>query len=93
MVSDSGKNFSKEKGEILEWSNSNARQRTIRVIWTTKRNLKQFQPESSSYSNMGNRDKDKKQHSDAEATGEGLPRKSVMSTRSAGTSAIKGLLP
>ena len=31
----------------------------------------QFQPESFSYSNMGNRDKDKEQHSDAEAMGEG----------------------
>ena len=69
MVSDSGKNF-QEKREILQWSNSKARQRTVRVIWTTKRTLKQFQPESPSSSNMGNKDKDK-EHSDSRTMGEG----------------------
>ena len=39
-----------------------------RIIGTTKRNLKIFQPNSPHISTMGNRDKDKK-HSDAGATG------------------------
>ena len=53
MVSDSDENFSKEKGEILQWSNSKVSKRTIRVIWLTKKNLKEFQPNSLSNSNTG----------------------------------------
>ena len=36
-----------------------ARQRTVRAIWTIERNLKEFQLESPSNPNMGNKDKDK----------------------------------
>ena len=66
MVSDSGKNF-QEKREILQGLNSKARQRTVRVIWTIERNLKEFQPESSSNPNMRN-PKDKE---DSGTMGEG----------------------
>ena len=67
MASDIGKNFSKEKGEILQWLNSKASKRRI---GTTKRNLKIFQPNSPDISAMGNRDKDK-ENSDTGTIGEG----------------------
>ena len=42
-----------------------ASKRTVRAIWTIERNLKEFQPESPSNPNMGNKDKDNnKDHSD-----------------------------
>ena len=63
---------------------------------TVKRNLKQFQQVSDSYSNMGNRGEDKEQHSDAEATGKGesvVTKEAHNPARPAGPSAMKGLLP
>ena len=64
MVSDSGKNFSKEQGEILVIELKTSKRRR----GATKRNLKIFQPNSPHISTMGYKDKDK-ENSDAEAMG------------------------
>ena len=64
MVSDSGKNFSKEQREILVIELKTSKRRS----GTTKRNLKIFQPNSPHISTMGYKDKDK-ENSDAKAMG------------------------
>ena len=72
-------------------NSTKARQRTVRGIWTIKRNLKEFQPESPSNPNMGNEDKDKEQTS--KGPWETTLKAPGMPTRSTGKSAVRGRPP